>query len=410
MSGQPPKTSGAQASVQPSAAVDISSFASAAPTRSLDEWQALWTADIAFPIESHRPVIGPVLAWLRRLARPFVRLPQNDLWERQRIFNLIVIEKLRTLETLQSLQAQLGALEQRLGALEAADNVRADDMMHYNDALYSRVDAKLDSYTELARQQVRALDDLSRVEKSSSIDPQQAALRALDDAAYLAFENRERGSREAVLGRIERYWDDLKEAGPVLDLGCGRGEVIEFLEGRGVAASGIDGNSAMVKHCQGLDLDVVEADLNEFLRSADEASLGAITCFHVIEHIGPEQLNGLLRNARRVLRPGGLLLLETPNPLSVVVGASAFWVDATHQKPIHPTALRSAMELVGFSNVEIRTAQPFPPEDRLPEIELSGNNTELDHVADGVNRLRDRLDGLLFGDRDFAALGRVPRE
>lgn len=393
--------------------VEIGAFLGDSPTRSLEDWHDLFNEDRAFPIESERPGIGRLLVWFRKLLRPFVRLPQNDLWERQRVFNLIALERLQTLDELESrVQQEISAIDHRLASLEASYKDGLDEVMRYNDALYSRLDVKLDAHSELARQQVQALRSVGSAARAADVrNPENAqggtvsdALTALDDAAYLAFENRQRGSREAIRKRIARYLPDLCSMAPVLDLGCGRGEVLEFLGENGVLAKGVDGNAAMVRHCCELGLDVVTGDLNRFLSIQEDASLGAVTCFHVIEHLPAAELIELLEQAMRVLRPGGLLVLETPNPQSLVVGGSAFWIDATHQKPIHPIALRAALEDVGFAQVEIRTAQPFSEEERLPTMVTQDDDPAHLQLMQQVNNLRDRLDDLLFADRDFAAL------
>src|SRR3954452_19092134 len=68
------------------------------PTRDLADWRWLWSGDHAFPIRSHRGVLGRLLVGVKRLLRPLVKTPQNDLWERQRTFNLILLEHLERLE------------------------------------------------------------------------------------------------------------------------------------------------------------------------------------------------------------------------------------------------------------------------------------------------------------------------
>jgi len=116
----------------------------------------------------------------------------------------------------------------------------------------------------------------------------------------------------------------------------------------------------------------------------------------------------LVRLAYRALRPGGALILETPNPLSVVVAARNFWLDPTHVRPVHPESLRLMYELAGFEPIERLDLRPFPEADRLPEIDLQGLPEEQRSLADQINRLRDRLDEVLFGYQDFGMVGRKP--
>ena len=112
--------------------------------------------------------------------------------------------------------------------------------------------------------------------------------------------------------------------------------------------------------------------------------------------------------AAGALRPGGVLILETPNPLSVVVAARNFWVDPTHRRPVHPRALREMARQRGFDPIEVLDLRPFPESERLPEIPLADVPAELQPFADRVNRLRDRLDDVLFGFQDYGLVARKP--
>ena len=164
----------------------------------------------------------------------------------------------------------------------------------------------------------------------------------------------------------------------------------------------------MVAMCRERGLDAVEGDLFAALAAAPPGSLGAVLSFHVVEHLPIGALDRLVRLAWGALRPGGVLILETPSPLSLVVGARNFWLDPTHARPVHPESLRLLYELAGFDPVERLDLRPFPAAERLPEIELSRLPPEQRVLADAVNRLRDHLDDLLYGCQDFAMIGVQP--
>jgi len=61
----------------------------------------------------------------------------------------------------------------------------------------------------------------------------------------------------------------------------------------------------------------------------------------------------LLDEALRALRPGGVLILETPNPENVLVGSCMFYMDPTHLHPIPPPLLQWTVQARGFEQVEI---------------------------------------------------------
>jgi SAM-dependent methyltransferase len=393
------------------------------PTRELEDWHWLWKEDREFPIRSHRGPLGRVLVAWKRLVRPLVKVPQNDLWERQRIFNVVLLEHLRDERQLRHRD------DQRIAYLEALHAEGIEELMRHNDALFARADQKLDRYRREARDLLASLGAaLARVET-----PGEAALLAAaapeaarepigrealwreglwrDEHAYFELERRYRGTEEEIRERIASYLPYLSAGaagGPALDLGCGRGEALALLGEHGIAARGVDGSARMVATCRERGLDAVQGDLFAVLAATAPASLGAVLSFHVVEHLPIGSLDRLVRLAWGALRPGGVLILETPSPLSLVVGARNFWLDPTHARPVHPDSLRLLYELAGFDPVERLDLRPFPPAERLPEIDISRLPAEQRVLADAVNRLRDHLDDLLYGCQDFALIGVKP--
>jgi len=378
------------------------------PTRELEDWHWLWKEDREFPIRSHRGLLGRLLVAWKRLLRPLVKVPQNDLWERQRIFNVVLLEHLRDERQLRRRDGE------RIAYLEALDAEGIEELMRHNDALFARADQKLDRYRREAQDLLGSLGAaLARAESGGKAAPpasagQEDLSRRYAEHAYFELEKRYRGTEEEIRGRIASYLPYLAAGGPALDLGCGRGEALALLGEHGIAARGVDGSERMVALCRERGLDAVQGDLFAALAATPPASLGAVLSFHVVEHLPIGALDRLVRLAWGALRPGGVLILETPSPLSLVVGARNFWLDPTHARPVHPDSLRLLYELAGFDPVERLDLRPFPPAERLPEIELSRLPAEQRVLADAVNRLRDRLDDLLYGCQDFALIGVKP--
>jgi len=374
------------------------------PTRDLHDWQWLWRGDHEFPVRSHRGFLGRLIVLWKRLFRPLVKTPQNELWERQRTFNIILLEHLVRNEE------HRGDHRRRLEYLEALHSEGIHEIMRHNDALFARADQKVDRYRREVRDLLGSLGAALSVVKSAD---QPAAVetvaRAHEEHGYLELERRHRGTEEEIRERITAYlpWlTSLPEGAPVLDLGCGRGETLALLRDHGIAAHGVDSSARMVGLCRERELEAVEGDLFATLEGLAEASLGAVVSFHVIEHLPGAALDRLVRLAWRALKPGGVLILETPNPLSMIVAARNFWLDPTHIRPVHPDSLKLMYELAGFDPVERLDLRPFPAPERLPEIDLAKLPEEQRQLADRVNRLRDRIDELLFGYQDFGMVGR----
>jgi len=376
------------------------------PTRDLHDWQWLWRGDHPFPLQSHRGLMGRLVVLFKRLLRPLVKTPQQDLWDRQRTFNLILLEHLIRNEEHRSDHRR------RLEYLEALNSEGIHEIMRHNDALFARADQKIDRYRREVRDLLGSLGSaLAQLESAPATETREILGRAVEEHGYLELERRYRGTEEEILDRISVYLPWLKTipaGASVLDLGCGRGESLALLRDQGIPARGVDSSARMVALCRERGLDAAEGDLFGTLAGAEEGSLGGVVSFHVIEHLPAGSLDRLVRLAYRALKPGGVLILETPSPLSLLVAARNFWLDPTHVRPVHPESLKLMYELAGFDPVERLDLRAFPDQERLPEIDLAKVPEEQKQLADKVNRLRDRIDELLFGFQDFGMVGRRP--
>ncbi len=374
------------------------------PTRDLSHWAWLWTADREFPLGSHRRGLwGRLVTLVKRFLRPIIKFPLNDLWDRQRTYNLILLETVTRQAA--EFQSAIEAHARLLEKLDARTAIGLNDVMRHNDALFARVDQKLDRYR---RESKELWHRLGAFIAAAETDTPIALREAQREQSYVELEKRHRGSEEEITERISTYLPYLEGKGEVLDLGCGRGEALRLFESHGLTARGIDSSSEMVARCIDMGLSAEQADLFEALARQDEGSLGGVVSFHVVEHLPADSLERLVRLAWRALRPGGVLILETPSPLSVVMSARNFWVDPTHKRPVHPASLEVTFREAGFEPVHRIDLHPFPDSERLPEIDIARLAEEQRKLADEVNRLRDILDDLLFGSRDFGLVGVKP--
>lgn len=201
---------------------------------------------------------------------------------------------------------------------------------------------------------------------------------------YRAFEDRYRGSREVIKKRLEVYLPfilPLKSLYPetvAIDIGCGRGEWIELLKDYGINSIGVDFDTGMLEACYTLSLNVQESNGIEYIKNQPDASASIISAFHVVEHISFDDLHILIKESHRVLKEGGLLILETPNPENIKVSTESFYLDPTHSTPIPSLLLSFATEYYGFSRNKIIRLQ----EDK----ELHTLNTiNIDQVISGVS-------------------------
>jgi SAM-dependent methyltransferase len=215
------------------------------------------------------------------------------------------------------------------------------------------------------------------------------------DALYVAFEDRFRGTRSDIKGRQGVYLPLLAEAGagtedrPILDVGAGRGEFLELLREAGLVGRGVDLNRRMAELCAEAGLDCVANDAVAHLSRLPPDSLGAVTGFHIIEHLPFKVLVRLLDESLRALRSGGLVIFETPNPANVLVGSRLFYLDPTHRNPIPCETAAMIAEARGFVRVSIRELHPM-------RVSFA--------ARDAV--LAEQLDRLFHGPQDYALIAR----
>ena len=225
------------------------------------------------------------------------------------------------------------------------------------------------------------------------------------DAMYASFEDRFRGTREDIRQRQSIYLPYIRKAKagtaktPVIDLGCGRGEWLELLQDEGLTARGAELNRVFIKKCRKMKLDVVEQDAVTYLRSLKRNSVGAVTAFHLIEHLPLKTLIALIDEALRVLRPGGIVVFETPNPENLQVGACNFYSDPTHRNPLPPMLVEALVELRGFTRpLIVRRDQ----EDRLRHAPTPVPNTHV--LAMNINPMVNVMRDNFYVSPDYAVI------
>jgi SAM-dependent methyltransferase len=188
----------------------------------------------------------------------------------------------------------------------------------------------------------------------------------MSERFYQVLEDRYRGSRELIRSRLQVYLPfveplkTLEDAPAAADLGCGRGEWLELLQQNGFRATGVDLDGLMISGCRDLGLVVIQADSVGYLRTLPADSQGVVSAIHLVEHVAFDDLQQLVAEAHRVLRPGGLLIVETPNPENLVVATSSFYLDPTHRRPLPDGLLRLAVEYAGFRRAKTLYLQEDP--------------------------------------------------
>jgi SAM-dependent methyltransferase len=333
-----------------------------------------------------------------------------------RLLNLLLTRQARLNGSLRALAAGIVGFAQRVDpVMDARDQLRVaaapSDAHLVLEAFARRIEATetqseallaLRDRVELVSEELRSL----RAGLSAAAPGPEAAgaaLRAVADSAYTAFENRFRGERAEIRSRQADYLKLLRGQAPVLDLGCGRGEFLDLLRAEGIAARGVDGNANAVRECRERGLDATLGDVVAALRAEPRATLGGVFAAQVVEHLPPKALAELLAAAHEALRPGGLLVLETVNAASGLAFLDVFIRDLSHERPLHPETLRFMAAAAGFNEARIELRSPVPDDVRLALLPSGALPPPATKV---LNENLERLNALLFAPLDYALIAR----
>ena len=341
--------------------------------------QAQWAATIGTavpPFANFGPLRRRLARFVTRILYYFLQVITVD----QRRFNGFVLDGIRLVEA--GLRRGDAALSARLGRLEEVL------------AKHAAAIARQESHTETR---------IDHVSPRSLHTVDEGAL----DAFYVRFADRFRGERNEIRNRLRFHLRFIQDAGagsrerPIVDLGCGRGEWLEVLREAGLRGYGVESNPLFVDQCRGLGFDVKAADVIAHLRSLPDDSIGAVTAFHLIEHLAFPLAVQLLDEAKRVLKAGAVIVVETPNPENVIVGSCNFYADPSHNRPLFPPTLQFLVAYCGFHDVQLfrlNSAAAEPP----PFLPAD------DALAPSVNPLVDFARRHLFVPPCSAVVGRKP--
>ena len=211
-------------------------------------------------------------------------------------------------------------------------------------------------------------------------------------------------------GRVEDYVPIFSGATDVVDVGCGRGELLGLLRARGAKARGVDASPAMVELCRAAGLDVEQGDAVGYLERQPDGSIGGLAAIQVVEHFAPAYLTRFLETAYHKMRGGAPLVLETINPACWMAFFETYIRDLTHQRPLHPDTLRYLVQASGFTHVDVQFRQPVRAEDRLDRVpeppSLAVHPEGLAQVVAALNAQADKLNARLFSSMDYVVIAR----
>lgn len=163
--------------------------------------------------------------------------------------------------------------------------------------------------------------------------------------------------------RLDDLARRVQGLGPVCDLGCGPGHVARYLHDRGVETLGVDLSAAMIAEAQRLNPDLLFQPADMAALPVPDGAWGGIAAFYSLIHIPRGDVVPVLRELRRVLRPGGWLLA------AFHVGDHVLHLDELWGHPIDvdfifftADEMAGYLAAAGFELVERHERDPYPPE------------------------------------------------
>lgn len=385
-----------------------------------------------WPLESNRRVFGKAIVFIKRAIRKLLKIfmgwyifphYQQMSHFNGKVVNVISLER----EILSMTVQQTQQISQRLATQESGVQTLQSDLTKQEQetkATFSYMQEQMEGVQSKLRQQeesaLAGMQELTNKIEQLLRENEQLKMRLKklenlptdDDAFYHDFEEKFRGSQDLIRERLRVYIPVLQKhipdwsQGRFVDVGSGRGEWLDILRENGASDYvGVDLNARQNAICEERGHHVVQMDCIQYLASLPDNSVDLVSGFQIIEHLCMSDLMDLLQESHRVLKPGGMVLFETPNPKNLMVGADMFYTDPSHKRPLDPTMVSFLVEWCGYTQVQCIDANSHPWSARLeiPHWTEDGEERQL------LKEFND-MKWLLYGPQDYAVIGVKEKE
>lgn len=359
----------------------------------LSHMNAEWAIYTDQPLESDRPLIGPLVVLLKKVIRRAIGWYVNSIVSQMVIFNRSVVQAVNwSFNEIAGSKAELARLTAEVKKMsEILETLAEIDVA----ARLGRLERRTDKSLALETASPRLKKDKKELaHKEERFD-------------YFIFEHKFRGASELIGERQAPFLKYFKGSENVLDVGCGRGEFLEGLKEMGVPAYGIDLDQDMILQCREKGLKVIKAEALSHLEDLPNSSLGGIFLGQVIEHLEPDQLMRLAKLSFDKLKSGSYFIAETVNPQCLSVFAGSFYLDPSHIRPVHPGTMKFILNSLGFRDIKVELMSPYPEEGKLHQLTVPSSLSDQEREQfEKININIRKLNDLLYGYQDYAVVAR----
>jgi 2-polyprenyl-3-methyl-5-hydroxy-6-metoxy-1,4-benzoquinol methylase len=360
-------------------------------------------------------VLAKITTYAQKITRRLLRWYINPLVAQQNEYNVAATDALATLHThAAELSQQIQAIGETFAQMQRVICDRLEQLQNANDAQMAHWQQIAAIEQETFRLRLQRLENWRRAANDTVIPlpaPSPAAPGALDTFLLGArYRNpAQMHSRLDDYGDVYRALLDAQGQGsvaraPVLEIGCGRGELVAHLAELGLSAYGIDLDADAIQVGQADGRDVRCEDALAHLNELADRSLAGVVMIQVIEHFDVPALNQLLALIARKLIPGGFILAETLNPACLYALVNWYLMDPTHKTPLNSEVTRFLLEQAELWQVQIRFVHPVPKDERLIGPQPGEN------APAALARDITQLNQFLYGPQDYAAIAYKPQE
>ena len=160
---------------------------------------------------------------------------------------------------------------------------------------------------------------------------------------------------------LDRFAKQTRERGEVCDMGCGPGHVARYLRDAGASVFGLDLSPRMLDQARKLNPDIPFREGNMLALNIPEGTLAGVAAFYAIVNIPRQSLPAVFREIRRVLQPGGLLLLAFHTG-DEVLHEDELWGQKISMDflLLRPAEIKLDLEAAGFAIQEVIEREPYP--------------------------------------------------